>query len=417
MSRFTKQLFRSLLLAAILLLAFFDRPALAAGAAGTVQGRVLDPDGNGRPGVTLHLRNAVTGFLASATTGPDGSFRFQNVPFNPYLLQAEVPTFQNVNQGIEVRSPIALVLEIRLTAIPTEVVTVKGNPNTAQLETDTSMSHIDIDKSYIARAPAPVASRAMEEIITSTPGFAKDENGRYHFQGAHSQGEFVLDGQTISDQTGITFSNSIDPGIAQSMEVIYGNVPAEYGEKIGSVVNLTTTLRPRGRRAQGGGPGRRLAVRHVRGRGLDRPTARTSLDIFASINGSTSDRFVDPVNLDNLNNNGHTARGFVRLDWIASDTDKLRWTALVGGTDRGVTNTFTQETAGQDQQRFEAGSEFQFWMAAYRFGEELPRREFLRPFLLIQARPLDGRHPGHGELGPLAGQLRPEPRLYLDCGR
>ncbi len=115
-----------------------------------------------------------------------------------------------------------------------------GEPTAAQLETDTSMSHIDIDKSYIQRAPAPVASRAMEEIVISTPGFSKDENGRYHFQGAHSQGEFVVDGQTISDQTGVTFSNSIDPGIAQSLEVIYGNVPAEYGEKIGAVINMVT---------------------------------------------------------------------------------------------------------------------------------------------------------------------------------
>ena len=67
-----------------------------------------------------------------------------------------------------------------------------------------------------------------------------DENGRFHFQGAHSQSEYVIDGQTISDQTGVTFSNSIDPGIAQSLEVIYGNVPAEYGEKVGAVINLST---------------------------------------------------------------------------------------------------------------------------------------------------------------------------------
>src|ERR1051326_3628978 len=108
---------------------------------------------------------------------------------------------------------------------------VSAEPPAAQLETDNSESHIDIDKSYIAKAPAAVASRAMEQIVTSTPGFAKDENGRFHFQGAHSQSEYVVDGQTISDQTGVTFSNSIDPGIAQGIEVIYGNVPAEFGEK------------------------------------------------------------------------------------------------------------------------------------------------------------------------------------------
>ena len=132
---------------------------------------------------------------------------------------------------------LAITLEI---APVSEALTVAAEPTGVQLEADTSTSHVDIDKSYIARAPATVASRAMEQIITSTPGFAKDENGRFHFQGAHSQSEYVIDGQTISDQTGTTFSNSIDPGIAQAMEVIYGNVPAEYGEKIGAVINLST---------------------------------------------------------------------------------------------------------------------------------------------------------------------------------
>ena len=170
------------------------------------------------------------------------------------------------------------------------------------------MSHVDIDKSYIARAPATLASRAMEELITATPGFAKDENGRYHFQGFHSQGKFVIDGQTISDQTGVTFSNSIDPGIAQSMEVIYGNVPAEYGEKIGAVVNLVTKS----------GLGTPLPRRRLRRRArASRPTraasrwaaARGTFGAFASLNGSWSDRFLDPVNFDNLHNTRrHAAR-------------------------------------------------------------------------------------------------------------
>ena len=105
----------------------------------------------------------------------------------------------------------------------------------------------------------------MEDLVTATPGFAKDENGRFHFQGFHSQGQYVVDGQTISDQTGITFSNSIDPGIAQSLEVIYGNVPAEYGEKVGTVINLATKSGPiqplRGQRLRRSG-----ALRHLRRR-------------------------------------------------------------------------------------------------------------------------------------------------------
>ncbi|MBZ5640579.1 MAG: TonB-dependent receptor [Acidobacteriia bacterium] len=315
---------------------------------GPIRGKVVRPDGQGVGGVALELRNSITGFRANATAGADGSFRFLNVPFNPYRLQAKVPGFQPIDLSVEIRSPIGLDLKVELTPALTESVTVKAVADVTQLETNTSMSHIDIDKSYIATAPATVASRAMEQIITSTPGFAKDENGRYHFQGAHSQNEYVVDGQTISDQTGVTFSNSIDPGIAQSIEVVYGNVPAEFGEKIGAVINLAT------RSGLGAGPvkGEVLAGVSRFGTyegGLSTTYGTEKFGLFASVDGSKSDRFLDPVNPGNLNNHGDTARGFLRLDWAPTADDSFRLTALLGQTHRGVPNTFTQEAAGQDE--------------------------------------------------------------------
>jgi len=326
----------------------FLRPSHAAGAIGSIRGQLVGPDGQGRKDVVVQLRNALSGFLAEATTGADGSFQFFNVPFNPYLLHADVPGFQTVYRSIDVRSPITLELKLELTPSLIEKVTVAGDKG-VQLETDSSMSHIDIDKSFIAKAPATVASRAMEEIITSTPGFAKDENGRFHFQGAHSQSEYVIDGQTISDQTGATFSNSIDPGIAQSVEVIYGNVPAEYGEKMGAVINLAT----KSGLGSGSFKGDVVAGASRFGTyegGVSATYGTDKFGMFVSLNGSESDRFLDPVNPASLNNEGKTGRGFLRLDWAPNETDKFRVTALLGGTRRGVPNTFTQDLAGQDQQ-------------------------------------------------------------------
>src|SRR5204863_2062276 len=186
-----------------------------------------------------------------------------------------------------------------------------------------------------------VASRAMEQIVTSTPGFAKDENGRFHFQGAHSQSEYVVDGQTISDQTGVTFSNSIDPGIAQGIEIIYGNVPAEFGEKVGAVINLTTK--------SGLGLGSPKTEAYVGVSKFSTVEAGASVGggsqtfgYFASVNGSKSDRFLDPVNFDNLHNHGSTTRGFLRLDSSAPDaTSSWRGTLLLGQSRRDVPNTFT----------------------------------------------------------------------------
>ena len=213
----------------------------AAPSAGSIRGTVSGPDGKPMGGVPLLLRNDITGFKASTTSDASGNFFFFNVPFNPYELHVEVQGFQTQHITVDVRSssPVQLNVNMALETVQAAV-KVEAEAAAAVLETDSSQAHIDIDKSFIERAPAASPSHGMESLIIQTPGFAQDENGRYHFQGAHSEQSYVVDGQPISDQVGITFSNSFDPRILQSAEVIYGNVPAEYGEKIAAVINLTT---------------------------------------------------------------------------------------------------------------------------------------------------------------------------------
>lgn len=351
----------------------------AAAASGTVHGVVLDPDKRPVPGASVELRNDITGFDANSVTGDDGTFRFYNVPYNPYELHVELQGFQTVHQPVEVRSALAVEVNVSLKlASVSETVTVTAEATAAQLETDTSVSHVDVDKSYIAKAPAAVSSRAMEEIVTSTPGFTKDENGRFHFQGAHSQSEYVVDGQTISDQTGVTFSNSIDPGIAESLEIIYGNVPAEYGEKTGAVVNIVTKS---GLNTPLHGDVFAGASRFSTYEGgVSIGGGSEQLGVFASITGSWSDRFLDPVNPDNLHNRGDTRRGFLRLDHASSDLQsRVRFSALLGATNRDVTNTYTQEAAGQDQRVHSRDQNYSFgWTRAFSSNTLLDASAFAR---------------------------------------
>ena len=346
-------------LALSLLAAAFLTTSLFAASAGVVRGRVLGPDNQPMSGVLVQLRNDITGFKQDVATTADGAFVFNNVPYNPYELHIDVQGFQPSHVAVDVHSPVPVEETVTLkVAGVSESINVTAEPPAAQLETDNSQSHIDIDKSYIAKAPAAVASRAMEQIITSTPGFAKDENGRFHFQGAHSQSEYVVDGQTISDQTGVTFSNSIDPGIAQGIEVIYGNVPAEFGEKVGAVINLTTKsgLGAGDPKTEVLAGGSKFATIEA---GASVAGGSQTFGYFGSINGSKSDRFLDPVNFDNLHNHGDTYRGFLRLDTQSPDSrNSFRISALLGETHRDVPNTYTQEAAGQNQRVRSADQNF-----------------------------------------------------------
>jgi hypothetical protein len=321
----------------------------AAGAAGAVRGTVTGPDAKPMGGVPLVLRNDITGFTAQTRTDKDGRFQFFNVPFNPYELHVEVQGFQTQHIKVDIRNTVPVDLPVAL-ALQTisETVKVEAEAAAAVLETDSSTSHIDIDKSYIEHAPAANPSRGMEALVVQTPGFAQDENGRYHFQGAHSEQSYVVDGQPISDQIGITFSNSIDPRILQSAEVIYGNVPAEYGEKIAAVINLTT------KSGLGSGPFKgdaRVGAARFNGydAGVSGGGGTARFGYFGSIDGSKSDRFLDPPNFDNLQNHGDTERVFFRLDLATEgSSNAFRVSGLLGRTKRDVPNTFSQQATNTD---------------------------------------------------------------------
>src|ERR1700693_530964 len=323
--------------------------ARAAGAAGAVRGVVTGPDGKPMGGVPLVLRNDITGFSADTRTDKDGRFLFFNVPFNPYELHVEVQGFQTQHIKLDVRStvPVDIPVALALEAV-SEKVRVEAEAAAAVLETDSSTSHIDIDKSYIEHAPAANPSRGMEALVVQTPGFARDETGRYHSRGAHSAQSYVVDGQPISDQIGITFSNSIDPRILQSAEVIYGNVPAEEGEKIAAV----TTLTPTAGLGSGAftGDARVAAARfNTYDAGVSGGGGSARFGYFGSIDGSKSDRFLDPPNFDNLQNHGDTERVFLRLDLATEgSTNAFRISGLVGRTKRDVPNTFSQQDANTD---------------------------------------------------------------------
>jgi carboxypeptidase family protein len=328
------------------LLAFL-LPALAF--AGQVRGHVVGPDGQPLAGVQVVLANDVTGYSQQTTSGKDGGFQFYNVPDNPYHLRAAQGDLGEAHVDLDVRGSLPVEREVKLVPAFAESTTVTTEKESVALETDDSSSHVDIDKSLVRRFPAAVASRAFESIVLSAPGFSQDENGRYHFQGGHSQQLLVIDGQPIGDQVGITFSNSLNPAIAEGIEIVTGGVPAEYGEKANGVINLTTrsALGQNGWKGDVGVGGARFST--LEGSlAIGHGSSRSGL--FLDLNASKSDRFLDPVSFDNFHNQGNTKRGFLRYDQVsAAGSDSLRFTVTGGRTDRDVTNLPSQQEAGQDQ--------------------------------------------------------------------
>ena len=229
-----------------LLIAVFATLAIIAGFgaqaqtnSGIVSGTVADATGAVIPNATVKLDYAVSGYSRTATTDSSGHFQFVNVPFNPYVLTASSSGFQTVTKLVDVNTTVAQTLSVRLG--------VEGSSTTVSVEApadlteDDPNAHTDIDRSMFIRMPIESASSPLSAIVTTlSPGVAADSNGLLHGLGDHNEVSFSIDGQPITDQQSKVFSNQVPAEALQSLEVIEGAPPAEYGDKTSLVVVATT---------------------------------------------------------------------------------------------------------------------------------------------------------------------------------
>ena len=225
--------------AAILLLSG-TLAAQATGNAGSIHGTVTDPTGAVVPGATVQIHNPVSEYNRTATTDSSGTFTFPNVPLNPYHLTVTAQGFAPSVQDVEVHSALGVSANIQL-QITGAAETINVQSEATDLIENSSTFHTDIDRSLFARLPLESTTSELSSLVTlATPGVAADSNGLFHGLGDHASNSFSLDGQPITDQQSKVFSNQIPLDAVQSMMVIAGAPPAEYGEKTSLVIDVTT---------------------------------------------------------------------------------------------------------------------------------------------------------------------------------
>src|ERR1700727_821296 len=210
----------------------------AQSAAGTVAGTVTDASGAVIPGATVTIENPVSGLSRTTKTDAAGRYQFTNLPRNPYHLVANAPGFAPFSVDVDVRSTVTVTPTIALqVGGASTTVTVTGGD---LVENDSGL-HTDVDRSQMEELPLESQSSSVSSLVTlSSPGVAADSNGLFHGLGDHASNSFSVDGQPITDQQSKVFSNQIPSNSIQTIEVIEGAPPAEYGGKTSLVIQVTT---------------------------------------------------------------------------------------------------------------------------------------------------------------------------------
>jgi hypothetical protein len=304
----------------VLALVFICLPMWAQ-SSGTVVGVVKDPTGAVVPGATVEIHNPVSHFDRSTITDGTGAFRFPNVPFNPYHVTITAQGFDSLSQDVDVRSlvPVSLSISLKVKGAAASV-TVEA---AGELLENEPTFHTDVDRDLFDKLPLESQSSSLSSLVTlASPGIAADSNGLFHGMGDHAENSFSVDGQPITDQQSKVFSNQIPLDSVQSLEVIGGAPPAEYGEKASVVINVTTrsgqgVTTPHGAVTASYGT---FGTSNV---GFNLAYGGQKWGNFISVNGLNSGRFLDPPEFRVMHAKGNEQNVFDRVDFQLSKADSV----------------------------------------------------------------------------------------------
>ncbi len=295
--------------------------AMAQSNSGSVNGLVSDPSGAVIPGATVTVSNPGSGYTHDVTTDAAGRYQFQNVPFNLYHITVTAPGFVSAAKDVQILSPVAVSYNAALQVGGSN--TVVNVQTSGSLLENTPVFHTDVDRDLFNKVPLETPSSTLSSLVTLTsPGVAADSNGLFHGLGDHASNSFSLDGQPISDQQSKVFSNQIPSNSIQSIEVISGAPPAEYGDKTSLIINVTTRS----------GEGITTPTGEISSSYGTFGTSTGSMDLsyggerwgnFFEVDGLNTGRFLDPAEFAVFHAKGNEVNVFDRIDRQFTTADSM----------------------------------------------------------------------------------------------
>ena len=295
--------------------------AQSAGNSGTISGTITDVSGAVLPGANVSIKNPVSGYSRDTKSDAGGHYQFSNVPLNPYHVEVTAPGFAVQVHDIDVRSFVPVTLNVTVKVVSaSEVVNVEA---AGDLLEDDSTMHTDIDRDLFNKLPLESQSSSLSSLVTlASPGIAADSNGLFHGLGDHASNSFNIDGQPITDQQSKVFSNQLPSNAVQSLEVIDGAPPAEYGGKT-SVVIQVTTRSGQGVTTPTGSITASYGTFGSATGSVDLSYGGTNWGNFIEFDGLNTGRFLDPPEFTVFHDKGNEQNIFDRVDFQLTPHDSI----------------------------------------------------------------------------------------------
>jgi hypothetical protein len=295
---------------------------------------------------TAELVSEANQFRRNFQVGADGRVTAQDLPFGIYRLSLAAENFAPWQKLVEIRSevPVHVVATLGVAPVTTEV---QVNDSATLVDPNSTGTIYSIGRQSIGEQISVQPGRDLSDLVNEQPGWLYEANGILHPRGSEYDVQYVFDGLPLTQNRSPGFAPAFDAGEVESMRVLTASFPAEYGRKLGGIVEVTTT-----KDVSSGVHGQFEAE----GGSFSTVTGSAALSysagknrFSAGVDGFHSDRYLDPPVLENFTNRGNAAGFSASYERDFSEKDRLRVTLAHHAVRFLVPNELIQQQAGQRQ--------------------------------------------------------------------
>ena len=320
-------------------------PLLAQSNTGELRIRVTDPSGLGVKSA-VEVVSEANQFQKTLTTDGAGDLVVKRIPFGVYRVQINHPGFAEFRDSIEVRSAVALDYTAKL-SIAAANTSVLVNDADTLIDPHRTGDINRIGSDMIQERVSSLPGRSLQDLVNSQPGWLYEGNAVLHPRGSEYQTQLVVDGIPLTDNRSPSFGPEIEADDVQSMSIYTANFPAEYGRKLGGVVEVNTARDSRegvhGQVVLSGGSfdtaGVFALVQYLWGKNT----------LAASASGDMTDRYLNPVVPQNFTNQATSADFALSYERDLTDRDRISVSLRHELSRFQIPNEQVQQVAGQLQ--------------------------------------------------------------------
>jgi outer membrane cobalamin receptor len=315
---------------------------------GELRLKVTDPDGLAVR-ATIELASEVNGFRKSLPTDEQGTLTAKLLPFGLYKLEIQQEGFAPFSESVEVRSAVPAELRVTLGLAPLSTSVMVTDVGTTLIDPHRAGTINRLGSEEIDSRTASAPGRSLQDLVNSQPGWLYEGNAVLHPRGSEYQTQFVVDGIPLTDNRSPSFGPEIEADDVQSMSIYTAGIPAEYGRKLGGVVEVNTTRDTR--------HGLHGEV-DLSGASFDTAAGSGALQygwgkntLSASAGGSRTDRYLNAPILQNYSNRGTTGEFAGNYERDMTESDRLNISVRREFSRFLVPNEQLQQAVGQSQDR------------------------------------------------------------------